>query len=225
MRLLQEFDRQIQQLRLGEGQVILEDGQFVLATGEAQCQRGLQAAQDVIGNFECRFIIVHGHRTAKMGRGLDRDPRHDRFDVTPMIEQRGQRGPRFLVHAVPLVEYANSSRDHRGDQGGGVILYGPLFAKYGSYQQILGTGICSALIDVNRLLPLPGGGLRERGLADSGGPDQAGREGLIPRRPPASRRVPALTPPPDQSKGFPWYRASTGAAGLHRYPHDPTWRD
>src|SRR5947207_2655449 len=51
VRLLQELDGQRQQLRRRERQMIAEDGHLVLAAGEAQRQRRLQTAEDVVGHL------------------------------------------------------------------------------------------------------------------------------------------------------------------------------
>src|SRR5580704_1500449 len=102
VRILQEFDRQVEHLRVGEREVIAQYGQLVLATGMLQGERWLQAALDVVGNLEGRFVLVHRDGAAKLAVGRDDNAGDDRLDVAPMVEKRGEASPRLFIHPVAL---------------------------------------------------------------------------------------------------------------------------
>ena len=131
----------------------------------------LQAALDVIGDLVGRFVVVHRHRTAEIAMRGDGDPRDDRFDVAPMIEQRGEAGPRLLVHAVALVEDADPAADHGGHEGRGVIVDLAALAQDRRDEQIFGPRVGRALVDEERLRAFAGRRHRQGRLADAGRAD------------------------------------------------------
>ncbi len=119
--------------------------------------------------------------------GGDRDAGDDALDVAAVVEQRGQAGPRLLVHPVPLVEHADAAGEHRRDQRRGVIGDLAALGQDGGDDQVFGPRVGRALVDEERLLAQPRGRHRQRRLADaragrSAGARAAGRAG----RPPAS---------------------------------------
>src|SRR5580704_7209842 len=71
VRVLQKFDRQIEHLRVREWKVVAENGQLVFPAGMPQGKRRLQAALDVVGNLERRFVFVHGDGAAEITVGWD----------------------------------------------------------------------------------------------------------------------------------------------------------
>ena len=60
--LLQELDGEVQHLGVGERQVVLEYGEFVFAGGVVENQGGLEAAEDIVGDLEGRFVLIHRSR-------------------------------------------------------------------------------------------------------------------------------------------------------------------
>ena len=86
MRLLEEIDRQVEHLGFGERQVIAQDRQLVIAIGMTERECRLQSAEDVVGDFKRRFIVIHRDGTAKVAVRANLDPRHDRLHIPAMIE-------------------------------------------------------------------------------------------------------------------------------------------
>ena len=93
MCFLQKIDGQIEHLVIRKWKMILQNGQLIFTSRMAQSQSRLQAAENVVGNLERGFILVHRDRTAKVRVCGDRDARDDGFDVASMIQQRSKAGP------------------------------------------------------------------------------------------------------------------------------------
>ncbi len=96
------------------------------------------------------------------------DPRDDALDVAPLIEQRRQRGPALLVHAVALVEDAHPAAHHRRDQRRGVIGDLAVVGENRRDDEVLGARVGGALIDVQILVPVARRSHAQRRLADPG---------------------------------------------------------
>ncbi len=63
--------------------------------------------------------------------GPDGDAGHDRFDVAAVVEERGEAGPRLLVHAVPFVEDADAAGTMAVTKGEAWYWILPLSARTG----------------------------------------------------------------------------------------------
>ena len=148
MRPLQELHRQLEQVVLGERQMIFQNREFVLERRQGQLQGRLQTGQDVIGNLESRFVIVHRHARAEVRVRRDFDAGDDRLHVSAVVQQGRERGPAFLVHAVALVQDARSARDHGRHQRRGVVGNLPRLRQHRRDQQVLRARVAGALVDV-----------------------------------------------------------------------------
>ena len=69
--------------------------------------------------------------------------------------------------------------EHGGDEGRGVIGDGAGFGEDGGDEEVFGAGVGGALVDVEGLVAMLGGGHGEGGLADAGGADEAWGEGEV----------------------------------------------
>jgi hypothetical protein len=99
--------------------------------------------------------------------GRDRDARDNRFDITPVVQKRCQRGPALFVHPIAFIEDAHRSGQDRRHERGGMIGNGPGLRQDRSYQQIFRSRIGGALENMNSLLTLTGSGHRQRRLTNS----------------------------------------------------------
>ena len=140
--------------------MVLQDRHFILLAGEPNRQSWLKTAENVVGNFKRRFVLIHRHGSPKFsGRG-DRDSGDNRFHITPIIEKRRERRPRLFVHPIAFVQYANATANHGRYQRRSVVGNLASLAQNGRDEQIFRTRVGRALIDVQRptLSVCPGNG-------------------------------------------------------------------
>ncbi len=104
VRPLQKIGDVAQDLAVAEGQVLVQNGQFLIALRKIDQDLRLQAGVDVFRKIERAGVVVHRGDEAEQRMRLDLDPRDNRFDIAAGIEQRGQARPAFLAHAVAFVE-------------------------------------------------------------------------------------------------------------------------
>src|SRR5678815_5892561 len=56
---LQKLDGHRQHVRFGEWQMVLQNGHLIPLARKAKLQRRLETAEDVVGDFVGRFVLVH----------------------------------------------------------------------------------------------------------------------------------------------------------------------
>ena len=87
--LLEKIDGNLQNVRFGKRQMVLQNSQLVFSVRESYLKGRLESAQDVVGDLIGRVVLVHRHGGSKVLMGRNGDPRDDRFDIPTLVEQRG----------------------------------------------------------------------------------------------------------------------------------------
>ena len=111
MGLLQELDCQGEQFGLGERQMYPRMAISSSRPGKPSVSVGWRR-EDVVGDLVGRFVFVHRHADAKSGWAGMVIPATTLSDVAAVVKQRGQAGPRLLVHPIALIEHADAADKH-----------------------------------------------------------------------------------------------------------------
>jgi hypothetical protein len=84
----------------------------------------------------------------KSAWAFDLDAGHDRFDIAARVEQRRQRRPAFLTHAIALIEDRDTTAQHCSHQRRRYVSQLAFTLDDRRYQQIFGTRVDGRLQDV-----------------------------------------------------------------------------